>query len=68
MEGYSVLHDECVCTLFSAPNYCYRCGNKASIMEMNENYIKHIQQFDPSSESQNEDVLILKRTPNYFLW
>lgn len=67
MEGYNMTHEDSVCTLFSAPNYCYRCGNKASILELDENYCKHIQQFDPSSDSQNEDVTIMKRTPNYFL-
>jgi diadenosine tetraphosphatase ApaH/serine/threonine PP2A family protein phosphatase len=28
MEGYSWHHNGAVLTLFSAPNYCYRCGNK----------------------------------------
>lgn len=36
MEGYSWCHDQAVVTLFSAPNYCYRCGNRAAIMEINE--------------------------------
>ena len=66
MEGFSWAHNDNVCTLFSAPNYCNRCGNKASIMEMDENYTKVIQQFDPSTENQS-DYLISKRTPDYFL-
>jgi len=26
MDGYSWSHDQSVVTIFSAPNYCYRCG------------------------------------------
>ena len=26
MEGYNWSHDENTVTIFSAPNYCYRCG------------------------------------------
>jgi len=37
MEGYNWCHEKNVVTIFSAPNYCYRCGNQASIMEIDEN-------------------------------
>jgi serine/threonine-protein phosphatase 2A catalytic subunit len=36
MNGYNWCHNRHVCTIFSAPNYCYRCGNEASIMEIDE--------------------------------
>lgn len=26
MEGYNWSHEQAVVTIFSAPNYCYRCG------------------------------------------
>ena len=34
MEGYQWGHNKGVVTIFSAPNYCYRCGNQAAIMEV----------------------------------
>ena len=36
MNGYNWSHDRNVITVFSAPNYCYRCGNEAAIMEVDE--------------------------------
>ena len=36
MEGYNWSHEKNVVTIFSAPNYCYRCGNQAAIMEVDE--------------------------------
>ena len=34
MEGFQWQHSNGVLTLFSAPNYCYRCGNQAAIMQL----------------------------------
>lgn len=30
MEGYNWCHEQNVVTIFSAPNYCYRCGGSPS--------------------------------------
>jgi len=34
MDGYNWSHEMNVVTIFSAPNYCYRCGNQGAIMEV----------------------------------
>ena len=35
-KGYNWSQERNVVTIFSAPNYCYRCGNQAAIMEIDE--------------------------------
>ena len=69
MKGFSWSHDNSVCTLFSAPNYCYRCGNQAAIMEVDEHLKYTFLQYDPSpiQGSKDEIVGMNKRTPDYFL-
>ena len=35
-QGYNWCHERNVVTIFSAPNYCYRCGNQAALMELDD--------------------------------
>ena len=68
-------HDNHICTIFSAPNYCYRCGNQAAIMEMNENMERTLWvlgvgvmcsiQFDPAP--RDEKFNLVRKVPDYFL-
>jgi len=66
-EGYSETHDEKVVTVFSAPNYCYKCGNQAAIMQIESDgadptYVK----FD-TAPRRGEPIVTPKRIPDYFL-
>ena len=65
MNGYNWSHSKNVCTLFSAPNYCYRCGNQAGIMEVDEHLESIIQTFDPAPVKGETNIS--KRVPDYFL-
>ena len=65
VQGYNWSHDKNVCTVFSAPNYCYRCGNQAAIMEVDEFLNRTFQQFDPAPK--RGEPLVGNRTPDYFL-
>ena len=54
MEGFSVLYDDRLSTVWSAPNYCYRCGNMASILEVGPNGEKHFNVFDAAPENDRD--------------
>ena len=55
-----------VVTVFCAPNYCYRCGNQAAIMEVDEGMDREFLQFDPAPR-RGEEQSAAKRCPDYFL-
>lgn len=56
MEGYKLHFNEKLITVWSAPNYCYRCGNIASILELDENLQKIFKVFESAPiENDNDD-------------
>lgn len=65
MEGYNWCHSERVVTIFSAPNYCYRCGNQAALMEIDESMNHTFVQFDPAPRRGEPNSR--KNTVDYFL-
>ncbi|KAK2545076.1 hypothetical protein Q9966_001342 [Columba livia] len=65
VDGYNWCHDRNVVTICSAPNYCYRCGNKAAITEPDDTLKYTFLQFDPAPRRSEPHVTC--RTPDYFL-
>jgi len=65
MDGYSETQNKNVVTVFSAPNYCYRCGNQAAIMEVDEHLRINYLQFEQAPQQKEEGSQ--KRVPDYFL-
>ncbi|KAM0676534.1 Serine/threonine-protein phosphatase PP2A-4 catalytic subunit [Binucleata daphniae] len=62
MQGYMYHHEEACVTVFSAPNYCYRCGNLGTVLEVGEKGQKDFLTFEQAPKDE-EDVKI----PDYFL-
>jgi serine/threonine-protein phosphatase 4 catalytic subunit len=63
MEGYRTMFDDSLVTVWSAPNYCYRCGNVAAILELDE-YCEATYQ---TYEAAPQDSLLPKQQSEYFL-
>jgi serine/threonine-protein phosphatase 6 catalytic subunit len=52
MDGFKYwFKEQSLVTVWSAPNYCYRCGNVASILNVNQNLERSFDIFHAVSDS-----------------
>ena len=66
MEGFKYLFEnQNLCTVWSAPNYCYRCGNRASILKIDSDLSRTVNYFDFSEK--NPQNVAEKAIVPYFL-
>lgn len=76
MEGYKLMFPiksnksqqpvDALVTVWSAPNYCYRCGNVAAILELDEHLEQHYKIFEAAPQ-ENRAVPDRNPAPEYFL-
>lgn len=76
MEGYKSMFPikssksqqpvDALVTVWSAPNYCYRCGNVAAILELDEHLDQHFKIFEAAPQ-ENRTVPDRNPAPEYFL-
>ena len=66
MEGYKWHFNETVLTVWSAPNYCYRCGNVAAILELDEHLQRDFTIFEAAPQ-ESRGIPCKKPQADYFL-
>lgn len=67
-EGYKYhFTNQNVVTVWSAPNYCYRCGNLASVCEIGEDLKPTFKLFSAVSDDQRHMPISRPGRSEYFL-
>lgn len=67
MEGFKYMFDDNVCTVWSAPNYCYRCGNVGSILKIGESTKDREVVMFNAAAAEKRGHLVRQPPPEYFL-
>jgi serine/threonine-protein phosphatase 6 catalytic subunit len=57
--------DQSLVTVWSAPNYCYRCGNVASILIFDDSLQRDVRYFTETSENS---TMMAPRAPSRYFW
>eukprot|EP01086_Lenisia_limosa_P015868 TRINITY_DN5364_c0_g1_i3.p1 TRINITY_DN5364_c0_g1~~TRINITY_DN5364_c0_g1_i3.p1 ORF type:complete len:308 (+),score=63.81 TRINITY_DN5364_c0_g1_i3:170-1093(+) len=66
MAGYKYMFERSLVTVWSAPNYCYRCGNVAAILELDENCNPNFKVFE-AAPNEVRGTQAKKAPLDYFL-
>ncbi len=64
-EGFKYSFNDKLITVWSAPNYCYRCANVAAILVFNQANNKEAKIFDAVPDTERT---VPNRKCPYFLW
>jgi hypothetical protein len=68
MEGYKYHFPErSLVTVWSAPNYCYRCGNIAAILSLDEHLNREFKEFNEIPDPCNAEEATRRTLVPYFL-
>lgn len=68
MEGYKQMFNDQLVTVWSAPNYCYRCGNVASVLKLDDKMNKEFILFNAADQDNSISTSPAKKPPpEYFL-
>lgn len=66
MRGYSKIFDDLLVTIWSAPNYCGKCGNLGSIMKLDQNFDETYITFEGVKEKAKINQASLSFTSFFF--
>ena len=68
MEGYKQMFNDQLVTVWSAPNYCYRCGNVASVLKLDDKLQREFILFNAAEQDSSVSASPARKLPpEYFL-